>query len=115
MLVGANINEKRLYPRALADTEVWLGQDGIFTKTQRMLGDLCEGGAFVETPEGYGIGSVLSLRFMLPGSRYLISCAAAVRNLRNGVGLGVQFLDISEDDRLLVAAFVREARSLQES
>lgn len=63
----------------------------------------------IETPEGFQIGSVLSLRFTLPGSAHLISCAATVRNLRDGgTGLGVQFLDISQDDRRLVGAFVSQ-------
>ena len=67
---------------------------------------MSEGGAFIETAEGFPIGSVLSLRFMLPGARDLISCAVSVRNVRNdSAGLGVQFLDLSPDDRRLVCAF----------
>ncbi len=68
---------------------------------------MSEGGAFIETADGSPVGGVLSLRFMLPGVRDLISCAVSVRNVRNGgVGLGVQFLDMSQDDRRLVDAFV---------
>ncbi len=103
------MNEKRTSPRVSLHTEIWLGQDGIFTKTRRTLRDLSEGGAFIETADGSPIGGVLSLRFMLPGVRDLISCAVAVRNVRNdGAGLGVQFLDISRDDRRLVGAFVSD-------
>ncbi len=101
------MNEKRISPRVSLHTEIWLGQDGIFTKTRRTLRDLSEGGAFIETAEGFPIGSVLSLRFDLPGVRDLISCAVSVRNVRSdGTGLGVQFLDLSPDDRRLVTAFV---------
>ncbi len=104
-----NMNEKRTYPRAALHTEIWLGQDGILTKARRVLRDLSEEGAFIETAEGFPVGSILSLRFMLPGVRDLISCAVSVRNVRNdGAGLGVQFLDISQDDRRLVAAFVSD-------
>ncbi len=101
------MHEKRTHPRTALHTEIWLGQDGIFTKARRTLRDLSEGGAFIETAEGFPLGSVLSLRFMLPGVRDLISCAVTVRNVRNGgAGLGVQFLDISPNDRRLVSAFV---------
>lgn len=103
--------EKRTHPRVALRTEIWLGQDGIFTKSQRTLRDLSEGGAFIETNEGFPIGSVLSLRFMLPGALALISCAVSVRNSRNGEGLGVQFLDISQNDRVLVGAFVNNTGS----
>ena len=103
------MNEKRTHPRAALHTEIWLGQDGIFTRGPGNLGDLSEGGAFIETADGSPIGGVLSLRFMLPGVRDLISCAVSVRNVRNGgVGLGVQFLDMSQDDRHLVGAFVSD-------
>ena len=103
------MNEKRTHPRAALHTEIWLGQDGIFTRGPGNLGDLSEGGAFIETADGSPIGGVLSLRFMLPGVRDLISCAVSVRNVRNdGAGLGVQFLDISQDDRRLVGAFVSD-------
>ncbi len=103
------MNEERRHPRVSLHTEVWLGQDGIFTRAQGTFPDLSEGGAFVETADGFPIGSVLSLRFMLPGVRDLISCAVSVRNVRNdGAGLGVQFLDMSQDDRHLVGAFVSD-------
>ena len=101
------MDEKRIYPRVSLFTEVWLGEDGIFTKSQRMLRDLSVGGAYVETPEQFPVGSVLSLRFMLPGADAMISCAVFVRNVREGgTGLGVEFLDLSQDARSLVGAFV---------
>ena len=45
------MHEKRTYPRISLHTEIWLGQDGIFTKTRGMLRELSEGGAFIETAE----------------------------------------------------------------
>ncbi len=103
------MNEERRHPRVSLHTEVWLGQDGIFTKTEQTIRVLSEGGAFIETTQGFSVGSVLSLRFRLPGGHHLISCAVSVRNVRNGgVGLGVQFLDMSQDDRHLVGAFVSD-------
>jgi hypothetical protein len=101
------MNEKRSSPRVSIQTEIWLGQDGIFTRTRRMLRDLSEGGAYIETSEQFPVGSVMSLRFMLPGADAMISCAVFVRNVRDGgSGLGVEFLDLSQDDRALVGAFV---------
>ena len=107
------MNENRTHPRTALHAEIWLGQDGIFARAQEPLtANLSEGGAFFETADGFPIGSVLNLRFMLPGARRLISCAASVRNLRHGgAGLGVQFLDMSPDDRCLVGAFVSDGGS----
>jgi hypothetical protein len=72
-----------------------------------MLRDLSEGGPYIETAEQFPVGSVLSLRFMLPGADAMISCAVFVRNVRDGgSGLGVEFLDLSRDARERVGAFI---------
>lgn len=61
--------EKRKHVRVSLETEIWLGQDGIFTRTTERLRDLSEGGAFIASREVFAVGSVLSLRFKLPGAR----------------------------------------------
>jgi hypothetical protein len=63
-----------------------------------MLRDLSEGGAFIETLQRFALGSIIQVRFKLPGSGQLISCTAEVRNVRKDLcGFGVQFLDISQN------------------
>ena len=100
--------EKRPYPRAPLHTEILLGQNGIFTRArQAFQADVSEGDAFVETADGIPVGSVLSIGSRLPGAIHSISCAASVRNLRNG-GAGVQFLDLSQDGRHLGGVFVSD-------
>ena len=96
----------RRHARAPIQTEVWLGQDGIFTRTSEKLRDLSEGGAFVETGQRFSLGSILSLRFKLPHPTRMISCTVSVQNLRDGTGLGVKFLDLSPEDQRLVSAFI---------
>ena len=100
------MGDRRTHQRVSLRTEIWIGQDGIFTNVQRVIRDLSKGGAFIETPELFSVGSVLNIRLKLPETRDLLSCAVAVRHLGYGAGLGVQFLDISQDDRELVSAFV---------
>ena len=98
--------EQRQYRRATIRTETWIGQDGIFTRTAETLRDLGEGGAFVETPQRFPLGAILSLRFKLPGVHRLIAGTVAVRNFRGGNGLGVEFLDLSPSDREDLRSFV---------
>ncbi|HVN80207.1 MAG TPA: PilZ domain-containing protein [Terriglobia bacterium] len=105
------MEERRKHPRASIQSEIWLGQDGIFTWNPETLRDLSEGGAFIETGQRFSVGSILTLRFTLPGSSRPLSCTVAVRNLRGGSGLGVEFLDISQDDRHQIREFVQSRLS----
>lgn len=90
--------ELRKHPRVSLQTELWIGQDGIFTRTDEYLRDLSVGGAFVQSRQVYPIGSIVNLRFKIPGASNLASCTAIVRNMQFGDGFGVQFLDLSGDN-----------------
>lgn len=92
----------RKHPRVSLQTELWIGQDGIFTRTDEFLRDLSVGGAFVQSRQVYSVGSVINLRFKVPGGNNLATCSAIVRNMQQGDGFGVQFLDLSGDNLRLV-------------
>lgn len=102
---------RRRHPRAPLRTLTWIGQDGIFTCTPQVLRDLSERGALIETPQVFGKGGILSLRFQLPGSTRLISVTAIVRNSDTPTLMGVEFLDLAGDDAAELRAFVGEAAS----
>ena len=103
------LKDARRSPRVSFTTEVWLGQDGIFTRTHERFGVLSTHGAFLELSDGYTVDSVLNLKFALPGDDELIMCTALVRSSRLGGGIGVEFLDLSPESRTRIAAFVDKA------
>jgi c-di-GMP-binding flagellar brake protein YcgR len=105
------MEERRRHPRLFLTTEIWLGQDGIFTRTSENLTDLSETGAFIETAQRYPVGAILSLRFKLPGMQDFISSAIIVRHTRGGAGLGVEFLDLSLEARQQIRAFIERRLS----
>jgi hypothetical protein len=88
--------ERRAHPRASFYTEVWLGQEGVFTRSVERLSNVSIGGAFIQTPQTYAVGSVLSLRFAM-GPNF-ITATVIVRNVRPGEGFGVEFLDLSPEN-----------------
>ena len=100
------MEENRVHKRVSIHTEVWRGEDGIFTRGNERLADLSVGGAFIQGA-GTTTGSILNLRFRLPGSDDFITCTAMARHTRGG-GLGVEFLDLSPENLGRLAAFVDE-------
>lgn len=102
------MQDRRQHPRLSVATELWIGQDGIFTRADEKLLDLSLGGAFVETAQHYAVGSVLSLRFKLPEAGRFLTCTAIVRNARGGQGFGVEFIDLSPDDRWMLDSFIQK-------
>ena len=106
--VSIYMSMNRHHPRAAVRTQIWLGQDGIFTRSPDVLRDLSERGAFIQTRQHFGLGSILSLRFDLPFSGHRISTTVIVRNLRESGGIGVEFLDLSPEDRTELRDFVGE-------
>jgi len=98
----------RRYQRTTLRTEIWIGQDGIFTRTPDILRDLSETGAFIQTQQRFTKGTILSLRFQLPFSAHLISATVIVRHRRETSGVGVQFLDLAPEHAEELRGFVGE-------
>ena len=98
-------DDRRQYQRVSVETEVWLGQDGVFARTTERLTNLSLGGAFIETRSGSRVNEIFSLRFALE-SDYIAS-TVVVRNVQIGVGMGVEFLDLSPEGREKLEAFLK--------
>lgn len=98
----ATFEDHRRHPRISLRTELWIGQDGIFTRTNELLRELSIGGAYVETEHVYPVGTLLNLRFKLPVAPNMISCSGIVRKIRPGHGYGVQFIDLSRQNVALI-------------
>lgn len=99
----------RKHPRVSLRTELWIGQDGIFTRTDEFLRDLSIGGAFIQSRQVYSVGDVINLRFKMPETTTFATCSAIVRNMQFGDGFGVQFLDLSGDNLRLVERHIGTA------
>ena len=101
--------EHRIHRRVSFRTEVWRGEDGIFSRGNERLGDLSVDGAYIQGA-GSSIGTNLNLRFKLLVGNEFIPCTAIARHTGGG-GLGVEFLDLSPDNLKRLAAFVNASAS----
>ena len=96
--------ERRRHPRTAFFTEVWFGQDAVFTRASAHLSNVSIRGAFIQTPQSYAVGTVFNLRFAFRSN--FITATAIVRNARLGEGIGVEFLDLSPENVELLSTFV---------
>ena len=100
------MENRRIHPRVSVEAEVWLGEDGVFTHCSERSTNLSVGGAFIEAETGYALGSVVSIRFLL-GSHYVTS-TTIVRNAPPGGGIGLEFIDVSRENKERLADFIAE-------
>jgi len=69
--------------------------------------DLSEGGLFVDTPNPLPVESLVTFTFVLqPVSDKPILGRGVVRWCEEAVGMGVQFLNLADDDRVKIRQFV---------
>lgn len=100
-LILRRIGVKRKYPRKPFVAQVEHEAGTILGVSS----DLSVGGMFIRTKEPLPEGSELRLRFYLNGGPIVIA-TAQIRYVIQGMGIGVQFLDLSPADRSRVDAYV---------
>ena len=71
--------------------------------------DVSVGGMFVSTPKPFPSDAKVSLSFSLRPGDPSLSCHGTVAYPIQGLGMGVQFEDLSEPDRAALQKFVDEA------
>ena len=65
--------------------------------------DISPRGMFIHIPQHFPEGAVLKLEFRLSRSGHIVKTRAEVRYSLPGVGIGVEFVDISTEDEQAIA------------
>lgn len=68
--------------------------------------NLSAGGAFFAHTIPHPVGTVVNLRFTLPGDAQEIHCRGKVVSAPGGLGMGVEFLDLSDVDRVRIERLI---------
>jgi len=89
---------------SVLEIEFW--HDAEPTPTRARLEDLGEGGAFVDTSNPIPEGQEIQFRLHLPQEEKAVIGKAVVRWLQPTVGMGIEFLGLSEADRERIKFFV---------
>jgi uncharacterized protein (TIGR02266 family) len=110
--------DRRQHERAGLKTFVHLGSESNFYTG--LSNDISEGGLFVATHDLLAHGAVVDLEFSLGEHDYKVKVQGAVRWVREynrdcpdvRPGMGVQFLNLSQEDRAAIKKFVKTREAL---
>ena len=90
------MDERRSRPRLSVHLDaVW---DGEQERHSARVTDLSEGGCYLDTVGEVMVGEIVAFRVLLPGDDWLY-LEGEVRHHRHGMGFGVQFVDLNEEQR----------------
>ena len=99
-----SVADRRRHDRITFFTEAWLeGLD--VSRVPCRLGDLSVGGAFVDARTNLPPGTRIVMRFRVADRE--VTAIAEVRYAAPGIGMGLPFLAMSDDDRELISSTVR--------
>jgi len=100
--------EHRRSERADLFQEVACEGDGVVARSQ--VADISVGGMFIDLFRApFPRGSRVKVRFALRADEPALRVGGEVHYLQEGIGVGVRFVDLADEDRARIAAYVDEA------
>ena len=98
--------ERRRHPRCKAVIPVELHLPGLSTPSRTNTDEISPGGCYLETMFTLPVGTKLTITLWLDG--VAMSLSSIVATCYPQVGNGMEFLDLSEEDRLKLEKFVKD-------
>jgi c-di-GMP-binding flagellar brake protein YcgR len=83
------------------------------SRVRRNMANISLGGMFITTEEPIRTGTRMVVRFELP-NRHRVIAVSRVCYARKGVGLGVEFLNLDDEDREEIEAYIAVLRAKEE-
>jgi len=108
-----SLPSRRLYSRVDTSDNVWVYWRCEGRADVSPIRDMGMGGLFLKTPKPKAVGSVVNLHFLVQEGQ--LRADAVVRYVRNGVGLGLKFAAVSQEDRPRLAALMTRVRGMSRS
>ena len=115
---GGGSDDRRRFERAPVTLRIDYGTvDEMFSEFTR---DINEGGLFIETDKPLELGTEVAMQFQLPGSRDPLQTVGRVVHVTPAAlghpgGMGIEFDELTPDDRIRIDEIVRALRSSGEA
>src|ERR1043165_5317535 len=101
------MDDRRSKPRLSVQLDAFW--DGEEQRHSALITDLSEGGCYLDTVGEVMAGEIVAFRVLLPDGDWLY-LEGEVRHHRQGMGFGVQFVDVKEEQRESLLRLLQIAR-----
>jgi tetratricopeptide (TPR) repeat protein len=101
-------HHRRKHPRLKTPKGTWVGWKFVKQRTVSRVQDLGLGGLFLSTPKPPTLNSTIDLIFELSTGQ--VRARAVVRYAKVGKGMGVEFIEMSAEDRARLEQFLKMQR-----
>ena len=102
----------RQYNRYAAYRDLAINYEGYSENIPVRAPDISASGMFINTGRRFPEGAVVKVHFRLTRSSHEVNARAEVRYCLPGVGIGVEFIEISEADRQAILEEIQVEESL---
>lgn len=82
--------------------------EGRSEKMEVRAPDISPKGMFIHIPRQFPEGAVIKVEFWLSRSGHKVNARAEVRYCLPGVGIGVEFVDISDEDKMIIETEIND-------
>ena len=106
--------ERRRFERAPITTQVEFeltNSSSGPSRVRRHMANVSSGGLFITTEEPIRAGTRMVVRFELPSNKHRVIAVSRVAYVRKGLGLGVEFVSLDEEDREEIETYIATLRA----
>ncbi len=82
------------------------------SRIRRHTANISSGGLFISTEEPIRAGTRMVVRFELPNKKHRVIAVSRVAYVRRGLGLGVEFLNLDDEDREEIEAYIATLKAV---
>jgi Tfp pilus assembly protein PilZ len=75
------------------------------------MANVSSGGLFITTEEPIRAGTRMVVRFELPSNKHRVIAVSRVAYVRKGLGLGVEFVSLDDEDREEIETYIASLRA----
>jgi uncharacterized protein (TIGR02266 family) len=107
--------ERRRFERAPISTQVEFeltNSSSGPSRVRRHMANVSSGGLFICTEEPIRSGTRMVVRFELPNTKHRVIAVSRVAYVKKGVGLGVEFVSLDDEDREEIEAYIATLKTV---